>query len=177
MEKHLDDKPDEIKTDEVGGSGDSEVVAKKDPSEKLDILDAEPVDKVGDEALEKCEESEITSPTDKEESASENEVEGSQDGSSSQDFKQNQLLSTDTEKGGSHESHTMELYRSSDQDTSSSTSISTFDPFSTSSVRPPSSLHSSPSSLESVARTAADLHPPDPALPKGPRETDQSIVP
>merc|ERR1719220_1627930 len=100
MEKHSDDKPDEIKTDEVvGGSGDSEVVAKKDPSEKMDILDAEPVDKVGDEASEKCEESEITSPTDKEESANENEVEGSQDGSSSQDFKQNQLLSTDTEKG------------------------------------------------------------------------------
>ena len=64
----------------------------------------------------------------------------------------------------------MELYHPGDQDTSTS-SISTFDPFSN------QSLHSSPPSLESVARTAADLHPPDPALPKGPPETDQSIVP
>merc|ERR1719150_2553503 len=72
--------------------------------------------------------------------------------------------------GGSHDNSSMELYRPGDQDTSTS-SISTFDPFSN------QSLHSSPPSLESVARTAADLHPPDPALPKGPPETDQSIVP
>ena len=37
------------------------------------------------------------------------------------------------------------------------------------------SLHSSRSSLDS--RTTTELHPPDPALPKGPPETDQSIVP
>jgi len=72
--------------------------------------------------------------------------------------------------GGSHDNSSMELYHPGDQDTSTS-SISTFDPFSN------QSLHSSPPSLESVARTAADLHPPDPALPKGPPETDQSIVP
>merc|ERR1719373_314620 len=77
---------------------------------------------------------------------------------------------------GSQESSTMELFRPSDKETP--TNISTFDPQSRWESFSNSSIHSSRSSLDSSCMpSATDLHPPDPALPKGPPETVQSIVP
>lgn len=69
----------------------------------------------------------------------------------------------------------MELFRPADKEPAEN--ISTLDPQQSSrweSYSSPS-LHSSRSSLDS--RTTAELQPPDPALPRGPPETDQSIVP
>jgi len=213
VEKHLNDGnpvPDEIKTEDDEASPKTTLdpeVSDLTPAENLDILDAEPVDQLGDsnksEDLEKCSDSNLKSP---EETVADSSTEPAEEGKLEE--KENEVSPTDSEKGteeagdsqensdnmwrslpvisfqkfdditgGSGESHTMEMYRGHDDQDSSSSNISTFDPFSTSSVRPSSSLHSSPPSLESVARTAADLHPPDPALPKGPRETEQSIVP
>merc|ERR1719168_38440 len=77
---------------------------------------------------------------------------------------------------GSQESSTMELFRPSDKETP--TNISTFDPQSRWESFSNSSIHSSRSSLDSSCMpSTTDLHPPDPALPKGPPETVQSIVP
>ena len=69
----------------------------------------------------------------------------------------------------------MEIFRPDRE--SSSSSISTFDPSAPrwDSFESPS-LHSSRSSLDS-SLNVSEVHPPDPALPKGPPETQQSIVP
>merc|ERR1712088_837040 len=70
---------------------------------------------------------------------------------------------------------TMELYRPEDV-SKAQVSISTFEPGSSRwEAYSNSSLHSSRSSLDSSR--SQDPVPPDPALPKGPPETDQSIVP
>jgi len=74
--------------------------------------------------------------------------------------------------GGSQESSSIEMFRGSGVEKEISDNISTFDPQNRWGSY--SSLHSSRSSLDS---RAADAHPPDPALPKGPPETDQAIVP
>ena len=77
---------------------------------------------------------------------------------------------------GSQENSTMELFRPNDKETPAN--ISTFDPQNRWETYSNSSLHSSRSSLDSNCMpSATDLHPPDPALPKGPPETEQSIVP
>jgi len=77
---------------------------------------------------------------------------------------------------GSQENSTMELFRPSDKETPAN--ISTFDPQNRWETYSNSSIHSSRSSLDSNCMpSATDLHPPDPALPKGPPETEQSIVP
>jgi len=70
---------------------------------------------------------------------------------------------------------TMELYRPEDV-SKAQVSISTFEPGSSRwEAYSNSSLHSSRSSLDSSR--SQDPVPPDPALPRGPPETDQSIVP
>merc|ERR1719220_1559017 len=70
---------------------------------------------------------------------------------------------------------TMELYRPEDV-SKAQVSISTFEPGSSRwETYSNSSLHSSRSSLDSSR--SQDPVPPDPALPRGPPETDQSIVP
>merc|ERR1712130_657254 len=70
---------------------------------------------------------------------------------------------------------TMELYRPEDA-SKAQVSISTFEPGSSRwEAYSNSSLHSSRSSLDSSR--SQDPVPPDPALPRGPPETDQSIVP
>ena len=70
---------------------------------------------------------------------------------------------------------TMELYRPEDG-SKAPVSISTFEPGSSRwEAYSNSSLHSSRSSLDSSR--SQDPAPPDPALPRGPPETDQSIVP
>jgi len=72
---------------------------------------------------------------------------------------------------------TMELYREEDV-SKAQVSISTFEPGSSGwETFSNSSLHSSRTSLNSNTCGKQDLHPPDPALPRGPPETDQSIVP
>ena len=69
----------------------------------------------------------------------------------------------------------MELYRPEDV-SKAQVSISTFEPGSSRwEAYSNSSLHSSRSSLDSSR--SQDPVPPDPALPRGPPETDQSIVP
>ena len=69
----------------------------------------------------------------------------------------------------------MELYRPEDG-SKAPVSISTFEPGSSRwEAYSNSSLHSSRSSLDSSR--SQDPAPPDPALPRGPPETDQSIVP
>merc|ERR1719381_79957 len=70
---------------------------------------------------------------------------------------------------------TMELYRPEDV-SKAQVSISTFEPGSSRwEAYSNSPLHSSRSSLDSSR--SQDPVPPDPALPRGPPETDQSIVP
>merc|ERR1712123_451545 len=85
-------------------------------------------------------------------------------------------VSETTTETGSQENSTMELFRPSDKETPAN--ISTFDPQNRWETYSNSSIHSSRSSLDSNCMpSATDLHPPDPALPKGPPETEQSIVP
>jgi serine/threonine-protein phosphatase 4 regulatory subunit 1 len=70
----------------------------------------------------------------------------------------------------------MELYRPEDA-SKAQVSISTFEPGSSRwETFSNNSLHSSRSSLDSTAGRQ-EISPPDPALPRGPPETDQSIVP
>ena len=71
----------------------------------------------------------------------------------------------------------MELFRPTDKETPAN--ICTFDPQSRWETYSNSSIHSSRSSLDStcVPSNTDATHPPDPALPKGPPETEQSIVP
>jgi len=81
---------------------------------------------------------------------------------------------------GSQENSTMELFRPTDKETPAN--ICTFDPQSRWETYSNSSIHSSRSSLDSTCvpsntDTTDTTHPPDPALPKGPPETEQSIVP
>jgi len=81
-----------------------------------------------------------------------------------------------SESTGSQENSTMELFRPSDKEAPAN--ICTFDPQSRWETYSNSSIHSSRSSLDSNCMpSTTDIHPPDPALPKGPPETEQSIVP
>jgi len=85
-------------------------------------------------------------------------------------------VSESTEPTGSQENSTMELFRPSDKEAPAN--ICTFDPQSRWETYSNSSIHSSRSSLDSNCMpSTTDIHPPDPALPKGPPETEQSIVP
>merc|ERR1719382_494456 len=85
-------------------------------------------------------------------------------------------LSESTEPTGSQENSTMELFRPSDKEAPAN--ICTFDPQSRWETYSNSSIHSSRSSLDSNCMpSTTDIPPPDPALPKGPPETEQSIVP
>jgi len=90
--------------------------------------------------------------------------------------KESSTLSESTVETGSQENSTMELFRPNDKETPAN--ICTFDPQSRWETYSNSSIHSSRSSLDSNCMpSTTELHPPDPALPKGPPETEQSIVP
>merc|ERR550525_1731255 len=95
-----------------------------------------------------------------------NENQTRADDEEAQEHKSSEQESTDS---------TMELYRPEDV-SKAQVSISTFEPGSSRwEAYSNSSLHSSRSSLDSSR--SQDPVPPDPALPRGPPETDQSIVP
>merc|ERR1712223_1435889 len=116
------------------------------------------------------------------ESNSAPETDGAVDNKQKIDDNENKTAAVDNETQGDKASEekestdsTMELYRPEDV-SKAQVSISTFEPGSSRwETYSNSSLHSSRSSLDSSR--SQDPVPPDPALPRGPPETDQSIVP
>merc|ERR1719458_2108964 len=113
----------------------------------------------------------ISTPKETEGSVDEQKIDDNENQTRADDEEPQEHKSSEQESTDS----TMELYRPEDV-SKAQVSISTFEPGSSRwEAYSNSSLHSSRSSLDSSR--SQDPVPPDPALPRGPPETDQSIVP